>query len=290
MTTRMLMDRFDLNKPTDNSPLCYKNFYHLFYLTTLTDKLFISYMVTSAENTKLLVGDSSLTISDDIDDFLEQISENIQIKYHKDKHFLACAGLDYSVNVNSSFPADNIVKESFAQVGNANNSEQVIKNFLNTREFQMLYGFIETAIKGLIDDYKNKYKLSKQQETELSNSSNFLFKAETLGLVKLDKYTKSAWKFYIKIRNLYAHQYGFLTNESTINELFGKTYDDFMKNLAAEFALACNYEEIMNTVFNKQNFHLNKLYLLNDLETLIFRDIAIDIMESIDSEYINSHT
>lgn len=293
------MNRFDLIKPTNNSPLCYKNFYHLFYLTTLTDKLFTSYITTGTEYIRRITHNYNLTEADDIHEFLKEIAQDIYTSYHRNEELLCCMGLAPSKDrdIKSNLPdINNVIQESFSQVGNAHNYFDIIKNFLNTREFQMLYGFIESATNDLINEYFNKNKhLDKNEFHEKNQYENFLFKAEILGLVKLDEYTKSAWEFYIQIRNLYAHQYGFITNKH-IKKLFHydkkknrHIYNNFIERLNYEFRFAPNNIDIMNNVFQKENFHINKLYLLNDLETLIFRDIAIDIMESINAEYLKTH-
>lgn len=286
---RLILNRFDLLKPVDESPQCYKNFYHLFYLTVITDKFLYSSIL---ENTIILQDSYGLdkTTSDNVQDFLQEILYNNNIDTYRNQYYFECIGCKLTdtetkevINYKDRLPSLNILQELYSHTSNVSNYEEMIKGMLNIREFQMLYSFIESSI----DELSSKIGYTAQRiKKEKLNSLNFLIRAEKLGLVKLNDYIIDIWNFYILVRNLYAHNYGFFANQNKINQFVNSERYKKCVSIIQEKIDYMGMAYTCDDFFNIDNIATNRMYLLNDFETLIFRDIAIDIMESINNMYI----
>lgn len=201
----------------------------------------------------------------DILDFLSQIAESFASTAQKHNTMLLYRGLAIEGYHDENVRLDlNAIKESTS----AKSWYQVIKGLINVFEFMYLFSITEDHLKEIV---KN------------DNASGVIGKAlrDNPGLVtQFEKEFKlprgfmiNTWGFFIQIRNLYAHSFGYINQKD--KESIERNRESFVRayeSLAIEWHLFD--PGVMDDFFNNERLSIGKMYLICDSEISIFRNFV----------------
>jgi len=272
-----------LRAPKENSPEWYKKFHNRHYLFTLSNLLLLSYIRTCVFHLHNM--DNEEIIAQDIKNFLEElILREVKNQDTTTKFLLLGMGICIEDEENEKSKEININLNDLLALTYRKNWYEVIKGLLNSWEFLCLYANIETALKEVLDlegTLKEESLISElfvkypNLEQKLQEESNFYSKT----------ICEDTWKFYTRVRNIYAHSFGFITSKARdsilggLRENFIKSWEKIKENELLLFSLL---EEPIKSSFSKTSMREGKIYLLSDVELDIFRNFSIHLAESLE--------
>ena len=260
-----------IKAPCENSKEWYINFHNIFYLSQLSGLSLLSYVdsfiemtkhETIEENTEYLIKNKIIAIQEDQLDinedqlksfdikacFEEIIERQIKNNFSQHDAFFMCMGLKKNDNLNKKI---NINLDDLIKITNVDNWYDLLKGFLNIWEFLFLFSIVETTLKQILKSHKNLK--SENLITNIHKDFPNLEKQmnESFSLSKVGQ--KHLWKYFLKLRNIYAHSHGFITNADTKNGLTG-LIDNFSASLTEE-------NDIFDQVFlNKKDTFNNSTF------------------------------
>lgn len=260
----------------------YRGFSTAFNLSQLSNNLLISYITTQAEQNSQYFentleysyginlcrnGDdrTDLLHSLDIVDMLKLIVTDFAATHAKHKKILFLQGLsiegyhddDVRVNLNE------ILKST-----TENSWNKLIRGLVNIFEFMFLFSVTEDHLKDVVEltstptivskALKNKPGLIKLLEEEFKLPRDFMIKL---------------WNFYLEIRNLYAHSFGYISEKDKSCIIIKKAaFVDAYNNLPFEWRLMDN--DLLETFFDEDKLVVGKMYVMSVSEICIFRNFV----------------
>ena len=269
-----------LRKPRENSPAWYRKFHNKFYLFTLSNLLLLSYIKSFCYSQGISPEDEN-KIALDIEDFLQELIEReIKVQDKKHKSYLISMGFE----VEDEEKLVDINLPDILSLTNKKNWYEVIKGLLNSWEFLCLYTSTETMLKEILgakgkvneEDLVHKvFEKFPTLEEKLKEKSDYYSR----------DFCEDIWKFYSRLRDIYAHSFGFITPVAKSNILGGlrEKFIESWKKLKEEDTLVyILIKEYIDKSFHKSSINDGKFFFLSDYELNIFRNFIIHLSESLE--------
>ena len=268
-----------LRKPKEDSPVWYREFHNKFYLFTLSNLLLLSYIKSYCYYQEISPEDEE-KIALDIEKFLQELIEEIKVQDKKHKAYLISMGFEAECEeklVDINLP-------DILSLTNKKNWYEVIKGLLNSWEFLCLYAITETMLKEILSTE------GKIKEEDLVHKVFEKFPALEKTLQKKSTYysrdfCEDIWKFYSRLRDIYAHSFGFITSLAKSN-ILGGLRENFLKSWRElkekDTLVYILIEEYIDKSFHKSSIDDGKFFFLSDYELNIFRNFIINLSESLE--------
>nr|WP_323169869.1 hypothetical protein [Pseudomonas bubulae] len=260
----------------------YRGFSTAFNLSQLSNNLLISYITTQAElnsdyfeNTSeyhyginlCRNGDdrTDLLHSLDIINMLKLIVKDFAATNAKHQDILLFQGLSIEGYYDEDVKVDlNEILESTTE----KSWNKLIRGLVNVFEFMYLFSVTEDHLKEVVEltstttvvskALKNKPGLIKHLEEEFKLPRDFMIKL---------------WKFYIEIRNLYAHSFGYINEKDKSSITIKKAaFVEAYENLPFEWHLIDN--DLVDTFFDEDKLIVGKMYVMSVSEICVFRNFV----------------
>jgi hypothetical protein len=273
----------NMRSPNDKSHHWYKNFYDIFWVSQLTNNLFLSYMSNFVEDD---TQNFSITQEDSVSQCLKFIIQRISENNETMKHNLSCIGIsdetsrDAKINLKS---LENLMpNESWYDT---------MRGLLNLWEFLFLFSSFESAMKIALkaERLKGGHIISAvRARIEIPSS-----------IVYIEQIENNIWPFFNEVRNLYSHSHG-VVGTADVAELITKMdlarefIDDPAAGMDEQFdemsESTTDYTVsrlIENSFFSEGTFDSDrvidgKFFFLKDSELNVFRNLIADISDCVD--------
>ncbi|EOU1942091.1 TM1812 family CRISPR-associated protein [Clostridium perfringens] len=279
----MLSALVSIKKPSDNSNDFYRCFYNCYNMLQVSD--FVLRECYSKCSNR--------------DDLIKQITEGCNGNEYKDARiFTMCMGLnlkgleerDNEVRGFENFFIDELIKQK----------EDPIEWYLKVNEFILLYAYTDQGLKSFLR-YKGKDKLFRENQLmrfvcdvlkETNIKEDFLKKINLLSnsVISDEDTLIKVWDYFTKIRNLFMHSGGFITEKFVcdLKELklpIGKK----LMNIDTGLDLIWNSSESSGDEFLfKFSLEPQKLFIITENFINFFRNFVLIILESLDEFYKKS--
>lgn len=260
----------------------YKGFSTAFNLSQLSNYLFLSYLTTQvSQNTHILQtlpeykadlkkcnnskDHDDLLHSMDILDMLNQIIAEFTSTGERHREHLFYQGL----SIHGYHDKD--VKIDLKEILNSTTEKswnKVIRGLVNVFEFLYLFSVTEDHLKILVKEHNTTSIVGKALNDKPGIIEHFHheFKMPRNFIIKL-------WEFYIEVRNIYAHTFGYINEKDKIR-LTDKR-DGFLRayeKLPMDWHLFDN--DLEDDFFNDEKIVPGKMYLISVSEICIFRNFV----------------
>lgn len=253
----------------------------------LSNKLLLSYLTSYIEtvSTKVIIETDefrravsacktetdiqNLIYNLDIEDFLKQIVENFGLLHHRHETALLQYGVMLKGFHNSDVDIDlDLVKASTS----SEDWYSIIKGILNILEFQFLFSITEDHLKDIAQTEKSSGLIGKALK-DRPDFIDHLVKDFDLSRDFLIKY----WELFLEIRNCYSHSFGYIQDIDRRRILekrnnFVKAYDELSISLKVVGEIS------RNTFFPSDKIIIEKMYIMNDDELNVFRNVIRIVM------------
>ncbi|CDQ09848.1 conserved protein of unknown function [Acidithiobacillus ferrivorans] len=286
-----------LKRPTKLSADWYRSFHTIFYLSQVTNLTLLTYIdsfihqdeVAIIDNFKDdLIDKKIIRINDEnqsysivkrsefnsihIEDTLRLVIEKvIQNNGHLNEMLLFGMGLELDGNKEKEVEVD---LNSLLNATSSKNWYDALRGLLNVWEFLFLYGNIESTLKSIL----KKEGVANEEKLIPSIFEHFDDLEESMGVPKSSVF--DLWSLYTELRNIYAHGHGLITKLAKSN--LGGKLDMARKSIPSFYDNGGIVITDINGIFNKSNIQKDKFYFLKDDELNIFRNLIINIAESMD--------
>jgi hypothetical protein len=214
----------------------------------------------------------------DVETGLRELISKFKITFYEHAHLLSCSGIDIGNYMNRDV---DISLESLRTSVQTENWYTLIKGFLNVWEFIFLFSIAESTFKSVVNventntsDLIGKILKSNKEMINVMTSKHNMNRQFMLSL----------WTLYCKLRNVYSHTHGVISQENRI---------DLIK---AASPFKCNFEKTYHKndvllplvtiktdkIFEFYKIETNKFYLISDEELNIFRNFLSEFTSSLD--------
>ncbi|MGZ8236396.1 MAG: hypothetical protein ACXWTY_00800 [Methylobacter sp.] len=289
-----------LRRFSADSPDWYKHFHSVFYMSQITNQVFLSYLESKIEcdkleminqlndsllESKVIRKDSdtgatiiskpdilkSIHIEDAIDQIVKNVFENNQCLIDS---YLYCIGLERDSSSKKDIEID---RDLLLNTTTSKSWFELLKGLLNVWEFIFLYGAFESSFKSILG--KNGQVREEALLGEVFDQFDGL--SEQLGIEK-DNLEK-IWFFYTELRNIYVHNHGYINNLVKSN-LGGKleAFKTAIYNIHENTILLADLEKILK----KSDVTKGKFYFMKDEELNIFRNTMVVFIESLEKSHV----
>lgn len=214
----------------------------------------------------------------DVEVGLRELISKFKRTFYEHEHLLSCSGIDIGNYMNRDV---HISLDSLKASVQTENWYTLIKGFLNVWEFIFLFSIAESTFKSVVNlenvntsDLVGKILKSNKKMINIMTSKHNMNR----------KFMLSLWTLYCKLRNIYSHTHGVISQENR-KELI---------KVASPFK--CNFEEAYHKndlllplvtiktdkIFEFYKIETNKFYLISDEELNIFRNFLSEFTSSLD--------
>lgn len=260
----------------------YRGFSTAFNLSQLSNNLLISYITTQAESNsdyfentgEYHYGINSCRNSDDRTDLLHSLDIINMLKlivtdfaatHAKHKEILFFQGLSIEGYHDDDVRVDlNEILKSTTE----NSWNKLIRGLVNVFEFMFLFSVTEDHLKEVVELASTPTIVSKALKTKpgLIKLLEEEFKLPRDFMIKL-------WNFYLEIRNLYAHSFGYINEKDKSCITVKKAaFVDAYNNLPFEWRLMDN--DLVDNFFDEDKLIVGKMYVMSVSEICIFRNFV----------------
>ncbi len=267
---------------SEEHAIWYRGFSTAFNLSQLSNYCLLSYLSTQVSQNEYILrrqkeyaeglafcrneeDENDLLCSIDIIDMLNQICLEFAQTGEAHNRILLERGLHLEGY------HDNNVKINLQEIRNSTTEKswnKVIRGLVNVFEFLYLFSVTEDHLKEIVKDGNSRAVVGKAMKDKPGIIEHFetQFKMPRNFILKL-------WEFYVEVRNLYAHSFGYINKEDekrlkAARDAFIVAYD----KLPIEWTLL-DYH-VMDDFFSDEKIVVGKMYIISVGETCIFKNFV----------------